>query len=105
MKKIFNISQFTEIILDESFLLGIEWKEIGGDNYDVDFNIDWAGQENMSDIVRNIISTRLHCQYVFDLIINLNFDKYIGAPMIEEVNYINKSNYFHLKITFKRPTR
>ena len=98
MEKTFKFKELKDIILDESILLGIIWKENGKD---LALNLDWSGQDEMIEILDKINSTRLDCTFVFDLSIKIDFGEFIGPPMIEEVNFLSKDNYIKVIITFK----
>ena len=90
-----NSDKISEIVIDESFILGLIWK-----NKDLHIDLDWCGQEEYKEVLNTLTSSKLIFELAYDVKINIDFEDCMGMPDIYEFNPVKKDGFWEIDIKF-----
>ena len=97
-RTIYKNNEIRNIVIDESFIQGIIWKN---DGKDIQMIIDWNGQKNLEDKFDFLkIKTKIMFEFVTDFQIKIDFGEYIGEMEITSFSFKEKEDIREVFFSF-----
>lgn len=98
MNKCFKNEEIDRINLVESGIVSLTWKN---NEQDLEFIIDWCGQENLkNEFDFNSISTKLEFKFVTDLKLSIDYGSKMGAIEISAFSFKKGQDVYEIDFRF-----